>query len=643
MNNKIAFISEHASPLALLGGTDNGGQNVYVAEIATQLAKIGYQVDIFTRRDDLVSTEITQLTPGVRVILVNAGPAEPVAKEELLPFMTTFRKEMESFICRTRVEYRVIHANFWMSGLVAMELKEKLNLPFVITFHALGHIRKIYQKELDRFPPERVDIERSIVQHANKIIAECPQDEQDLINYYQADPQKITMIPCGFNAEDFYPVAKTMCKQLLSLNSNEKIILQLGRMVRRKGIDNVIKAFAKTQCKQPVRLIVVGGEQYNKGNDAELERLKALSDQLGITDRISFVGRKNRDILRYYYSAADVFITTPWYEPFGITPLEAMACGTPVIGSKVGGIKYTVKDGETGFLVNPDQPDELAEKLSLLLNDGNLLLQMSEQALKHVNENFTWENVASQMHNCYENIWMNQEKMREQELSMIREAFAEGARTFEQTALELGELVAQAGEMMSKALKAGNKILVCGNGGSAAESQHFVAELVGRFEIPHRKGLPAISLNSDMAIITAWANDFGYDDVFARQVQAYGSEGDILLCISTSGNSDNIIKAMQMARKKEMLCISMLGKEGGVAVAYGDINLVIPSQSTQRIQEMHLHLVHLLCTIIENRLFNERYTNKTAAKERTLPYKLAETVSRPGYYPSAELNSNYGS
>jgi D-inositol-3-phosphate glycosyltransferase len=296
-----------------------------------------------------------------------------------------------------------------------------------------------------------------------------------------------------------------------------------------------------------------------------------------------------------------------------------MACGTPVIGSAVGGIKYTVQDGHTGYLVPPKQPEILAEKISALLSDPALLNNMSNNALQHVQRYFTWKKIAGQIHDCYEGIHANQQKMQQQEFEMIQRAFEEGARTFERTARELSTKIALAGEMMSSALKAGHKILVCGNGGSAAESQHFVAELVGRFEVPHRKGLPAISLNADTAIITAWANDFGYDDVFARQVQAYGNQGDVLLCLSTSGNSDNIIKAMQMAKKKGICCINMLGKDGGRAASYGELNLVVPSQSTQRIQEMHLHLVHLLCTIIENRMFNVGFTNKTAAKEQLLP------------------------
>jgi len=619
MTNRIAFISEHASPLALLGGKDNGGQNVYVAEIARQLGEQGYQVDIFTRRENIISKEVNTFCQNVRVILVDAGPKEQVEKEDLLPYMRDFRKEMEYFIKRNKISYQLIHANFWMSGLVAMELKERLDIPFVITFHALGHIRKMHQKEMDRFPPERVDIERAIVQRADKIIAECPQDEEDLRNYYRADPEKMVMIPCGFSSDDFYPIAKSTAKTLLEIADEEKIVLQLGRMVRRKGIDNVIEAFAKVKTGHRLRLIIVGGEQGLSGTDAELERLKQLTRQLGIEDSVNFVGQKNRELLRYYYSAADIFITTPWYEPFGITPIEAMACGTPVIGSAVGGIKYTVIDGHTGYLVPPKQPELLAEKMEQLLSDPSRLSQMSEKAIQHVQENFTWEKVATQLHHCYQGIQANQQKMRQQEFEMIQHAFEEGARTFERTSRLLSTKIALAGEMMSTALKAGHKILVCGNGGSAAESQHFVAELVGRFEVPHRKGLPAISLNADTAIITAWANDFGYDDVFARQVQAYGDQGDVLLCLSTSGNSDNIIKAMQMAKKKGICCINMLGKDGGRAVSYGELNLVVPSTSTQRIQEMHLHLVHLLCTIIENRMFNVAFTNKTAAKEQLLP------------------------
>lgn len=643
MENKIAFISEHASPLALLGGTDNGGQNVYVAELAIQLAKKGYEVDIFTRRDNPGDQEIYEFAPGVRVILVAAGPAKAIPKEELLPYMLDFRREMERFISVYKLNYELIHANFFMSGLVAMELKERLDVPFVITFHALGHIRSLHQGTMDKFPAERIDLERLIVKNADKIIAECPQDQSDLINYYQAAPEKILTIPCGFNPEHFFPVSKSECRSLLNLKDDEHIVLQLGRMVRRKGIDHVIEAFAKIDHQKPNRLIIVGGEQVDIENDEERTRLLQLAIDLGISDKVIFAGRKNRDELKYYYSAADVFLTVPWYEPFGITPLESMACGTPVIGSRVGGIKHTVVDGVTGYLVNPKDPEALANKLNGLLFNKELIDEMSRNAIQHVNQHFTWQQVADMMADCYEGISTRRIDIQETELGMIGAAFEEAAATFQKTAKTLSSEISLAGSTIAKALKAGNKVLVCGNGGSAAESQHFVAELVGRFEVPHRRGLPAISLNSDTAIITAWANDFGYDDVFARQVQAFGCEGDILLCMSTSGNSDNIIKAMQMARKKGMFCINMLGKNGGKSIHFGHLNLVVPSDSTQRIQELHLHLVHLLCTIIENRLFNALYTNKTVAKERALPVNSQDIRTAGTYLVNGSRLGSYGS
>jgi len=404
MNNRIAFISEHASPLAILGGTDSGGQNVYVAELASQLAKLDYQIDIYTRWENPSDPQIVNYQPGVRVIHVQAGPVEQIPKEEILCYMDEFYEEMLDFITIKNTDYALIHANFWMSGLVAMKLKAALDIPFVITFHALGEVRKIHQKEADKFPRERVTIEEEIVRKADQLIAECPQDKEDLIKYYHASPERITIIPCGFNPAEFFPMDKMLSREVLGLETAEKTILQLGRMVPRKGVDNVIKALAL--LRHPgfaVRLVIVGGESETPGiNDSpELLRLRKLAESLNVADKVTFTGRKNREELKYYYDAADIFVTTPWYEPFGITPLEAMACGTPVIGADVGGIKYSVIDGKTGFLVPPDNPQVLCDRIAALFADESLLRDMSEYALRHVHEHFTWEIIARQMSDFY--------------------------------------------------------------------------------------------------------------------------------------------------------------------------------------------------------------------------------------------------
>ncbi len=342
MSRRIGLISEHASPLATLGGVDNGGQNVYVAQVARHLAEKGYLVDVFTRRDDPELEEIQEWENGIRIIHVPAGPARYVHKEQMLPMMQPFTRYMVSFIQRQNLNYELMHANFWMSGLVAVELKRELGIPFVITFHALGRVRRLHQGNKDTFPDKRFDIEDRIVAEADRIIAECPQDRDDLLKLYQADPERISIVPAGFDPQELEPLAKSVARKHLGLPEKDYIILQLGRIVQRKGVDNVIYALARLVKKEGIqaKLLIVGGdsEEPDPKITPELGRLMTIAQKEGVEDCITFVGRRQRNILKYYYSAADVFVSTPWYEPFGITPLEAMACGTPVIGSKVGGI-----------------------------------------------------------------------------------------------------------------------------------------------------------------------------------------------------------------------------------------------------------------------------------------------------------------
>jgi D-inositol-3-phosphate glycosyltransferase len=406
MRKKIAFISEHASPLACLGGVDTGGQNVYVAELAKHLAKKNYSIDIFTRWEDPDQPKIVYWHPDIRVIHVKAGPVKVFPKEQLLPHIPEFRENVLSFIRQEEMTYSLIHANFFMSALVASDLKLLLNIPFVVTFHALGHIRKLFQGKQDKFPEERLQIEELTVRLADLIIAECPQDQADLITYYNANPNKIAIIPCGFSSEEFHPIDKALARSKVGLDPEEKILLQLGRMVPRKGVDNVIKSLSKLKnTGTRARLVIVGGESEDPAiNCPEIERLKTIAREEGVTDQILFTGRKNRDVLKYYYNAADLFITTPWYEPFGITPLESMACGTPVIGSNVGGIKYSILDGETGFLVPPNNPYALAHKVHELLNNPQLLQKMKENSIHRVNSQFTWAQVANQVGLVYERI-----------------------------------------------------------------------------------------------------------------------------------------------------------------------------------------------------------------------------------------------
>ncbi len=606
MKKTIALISEHASPLAALGGVDSGGQNVYVAEVARHLAQGDYAVDVFTRWDNPELPQVITWLPGVRIVHVQAGPVGPMEKEYLYDYMPVFTENVIAFINAEGIEYDLVHANFWMSAMVAADLKNIFQIPFVVTFHALGHIRKMYQGDNDKFPSERIAIEKQIVQQADHIIAECPQDKTDLMEHYQAPREKITVIPCGFNQHEFYPLDRLLARKVLKLDVNEYVILQLGRMVPRKGIDNVIRAMGKIKkTSLPARLIVVGGETDDllPGQNPEIARLQKIAADEHVSDSVVFTGRKERDVLKYYYAAADVFVTTPWYEPFGITPLESMACGTPVIGSDVGGIKYTVEDGKCGFLVPPNDPNALAIKLYELLDDEELRLAMRAQALKRVNGLFTWSKVTDMIAALYDRVTYARSLPDDGSLQSIEHSFDQAADAFLRSKETLGVPILQAANILVNAFQNGKKLLICGNGGSASESQHLAAELVGRFEQSHRKGLPALALTGDSAVMTAWANDFGYEHVFARQVEAFGQQGDILLCFSTSGQSLNLINAMKASLEKGMTCISLSGKGGGNASLYAHVNIVVPSNSTQRVQEIHLHILHTICGIVEGKLF----------------------------------------
>jgi D-inositol-3-phosphate glycosyltransferase len=400
---RIALISEHASPLATLGGVDCGGQNVYVAEVARRLAQAGHEVDVLTRRAD-DAPEVVTTPDGVRVVHVDAGPAAPVPKEELLPLMDEFADGVVRF-ARREGGYDVSHANFFMSGLASRALRRAMGTPFVITFHALGRVRRLHQGGADRFPPERGRIEEDLANAADRIIAECPEDADDLRRHYHADRGKMRLVPCGVDAERFHVVPRDHARRAIGLPVEEFLVLQLGRLVPRKGVDDAIRAIARLLDEHGIRarLLVVGGdgETPDPGATPEIGRLQRLARELGVDDQVTFVGRRDRDALRLYYSAADVFVSLPWYEPFGMTPLEAMACGTPVVGSAVGGIKYSVVDGQTGFLVPPHDPGAAAERLMRLHRDPDLRQAFSRTGLRRARLRFSWDRIVDALVRVY--------------------------------------------------------------------------------------------------------------------------------------------------------------------------------------------------------------------------------------------------
>jgi D-inositol-3-phosphate glycosyltransferase len=606
---RIAMISEHASPLAMLGGVDAGGQNVYVGQLARHLASIGYEVDVVTRRDSPLLPETAEWVRGVRIVHVPAGPPEFVRKEDLLPHMEEFTANVLRLVRRQRGGYALAHANFWMSGLVAADVKQATGLPFVVTFHALGRVRRAFQRAADEFPDSRFAIEDRIVAEADQIIAECPQEEEDLIRYYNADPARITIVPGGFDPTEFWPISKALARVSLGLDPDEPVILQLGRLVPRKGVDTVVRGFARLRHDYGVnaRLLIVGGDSNDPDPSVtpEIGRLRDVARDEGVEDAVVFVGRRGREVLKYYYSAADVFVTTPWYEPFGITPLEAMACGTLVVGANVGGIKFTVRDGETGYLVPPDDPAAIAERIAHLYRHPRLMNVFRRQAIKRANDLFTWEHVANGVATVYEDVLIAGDPRRREQaghLAVVERCFHDALHAMHEARHRLREPILDAADVLGGALADGGKVLVCGNGGSAAEAQHLAAELIGRYKAPARRALGVVALTADTSVLTAWSNDVGYDDVFARQVEGLGRSGDVLVGLSTSGRSRNVVRAFEVARAMGLRTVALLGGDGGAIAPMADVAITVPSADTQHIQEVHLVVVHLLCELIEARL-----------------------------------------
>ncbi|GCE02754.1 glycosyltransferase [Dictyobacter aurantiacus] len=412
---RIAFLSEHANPLAARGGADAGGQNVYISELCQQLAQRGYQVDVFTRRDTPDGPEIINWLPGIRVISVQAGPTIVCPKDSIWPFMHEFMLGILAFLTREQRQYDLIHSNFWMSGWVAVELKRRLTLPVVHIFHAMGKTKQRNQGTLDSSPAERLEIEQYVINGVDRIIAQCPEEQRELIEDYDTPAHKVAVIPSAVNINVFSPVDCQQARHTIGFDSDDFIVVYVGRLLPRKDVRNVVRGVAHlvelvrrdTRHTYPgIKFLIVGGETDIPSplHTPEIAVLQELAADLHIDDVLHFIGKRQQEMLRYYYSAGNVVVTTPWYEPFGLTPLEGMACGRPVIGSAVGGITYTIADGITGFHVPAKDPAALARKLFQLFLQPSLGIQMGHAARQRVEQLFSWHITAQRTGELYNEV-----------------------------------------------------------------------------------------------------------------------------------------------------------------------------------------------------------------------------------------------
>ena len=388
---RIALISEHASPLATLGGVDAGGQNVHVAALACALGKLGHQVTVFTRRDSPTVATRIPLAPNVVVEHVDAGPAKPILKDEIYPHVPAFAVQLEGAFRREAPD--IVHAHFWMSGLAALAAAKPLGIPVVQTFHALGAEKRRHQGAGDTSPDARIADERRIVHEADRIIATASA-EVFALTRMGAEPEQLKIVPCGVDTELFSPDgSREACR-----NGRMRIVA-LSRLVPRKGIDTIVEAIARVPDAELI--IAGGGEGSDLPLDREAQRLATLATTMQVGERVYLRGRVERGAVPELLRSADVVVCTPWYEPFGIVPLEAMACAVPVIVSSVGGLVDTVVDGITGYHVPPRTPARLAGALNALRRDPSLRAAMGLAGHERVRTRYTWTRIAAETVETY--------------------------------------------------------------------------------------------------------------------------------------------------------------------------------------------------------------------------------------------------
>jgi glycosyltransferase involved in cell wall biosynthesis len=393
------MVSEHASPLAALGGVDAGGQNVHVAALSMALARLGHHVTVYTRKDDAGLPPRVRILPRLDVVHVAAGPARHVPKDELLPHMDSLAKGIAEDWGATPPD--VVHAHFWMSGLAALDAARRSgsNVPVVQTFHALGTVKRRHQGADDTSPQQRRWLEPAVGRLADRIIATCS-DEVFELKAMGIDTAKISIAPCGVDLDLFRAAGGT------DPRPRSHRILSVGRLVPRKGVDLVIRALPllRESGFGDVELLIVGGGggAAALGTDPEARRLHELARELGVEDQVTLRGQVPREEMPGILRSADAVVCTPWYEPFGIVPLEAMACGVPVVAAAVGGLTDTVVDRATGLHVPPRDPAAIAHAVAELLGSSELRHELGLAGQRRARSRYSWGRVAAETEKAYQ-------------------------------------------------------------------------------------------------------------------------------------------------------------------------------------------------------------------------------------------------
>ena len=414
------MLSVHACPLARLGGRDSGGMNVYVRELSRELASRGIEVDVFTRWREPDDPRIQTLAPGARVIHIASGPVRYVPKLEVYERIGDFSEQVQQHIETEGRGYDLIHSHYWLSALVARDLAARWKLPRIQMFHTLGLVkREVMDEDVDGVSEARIGIERDAVRGSDGLVAASEIEAAELMQLYGADPEKICIVPCGVDPDVFRPVRQADARSALGRDQCERLVLFVGRIEQIKGIDVLLESLGllfarRPDLRQEVCLVVVGGALDPDDDAPETEKvqeLRRLVHEHRMEDNVDFIGSLDQQRLALWYSAADVCAVPSLTESFGLVALESMACGTPVVATRVGGLQTVVQDGESGLLVRAGDHRALAEAIERALTDHRLRMHLAHGARERA-ELFTWSRVGDGIESLYQRVLAERQPLR---------------------------------------------------------------------------------------------------------------------------------------------------------------------------------------------------------------------------------------
>ncbi|UBF25924.1 glycosyltransferase family 1 protein [Kovacikia minuta CCNUW1] len=402
---RIALISVHGDPAIEIGKEEAGGQNVYVRHVGEALAQQGWQVDMFTRRVSPEQDTIVEHSPHCRTIRLIAGPQKFIPRDDLFEFLPEFVQAFLDFQQQLEAPYSLVHTNYWLSSWVGMELKKRQPLKQVHTYHSLGAVKYKSIPTIPLIAKTRLAVEKNLLESADRVVATSPQ-EKDHMRSLVSQNGKIDIIPCGTDVSHFGSVEREAARQEFGIAPDEKLVLYVGRFDPRKGIETLVRAVRRSTLWETgkVKLFIGGGSRPGHSDGHERERIEEIVAELGMGDRVHFPGRLSPEELPTYYAAADVSVVPSHYEPFGLVAIEAMACGTPVVASDVGGLQFTVVSEETGLLAAPKDDAAFAVAIDRILADPAWRDQLGQAAKARVQAKFSWEGVASQLGHLYNHL-----------------------------------------------------------------------------------------------------------------------------------------------------------------------------------------------------------------------------------------------